>query len=177
MPQPIAVPDEILTRRLRLRRHREDDIKAFQGFMTDSEATRFMPLSDEQRTAAGAKAMLLDIAGHYDSEAPVFSLTITLRDIDRYLGSCGLSPTDEDGVIEIYFNLVPAAQGHGYATEAVEALIDITRSKGTQRLVARIVDGNRPSVGVLERTGFRLTDTIQRELGSTEFYALELERP
>jgi ribosomal-protein-alanine N-acetyltransferase len=174
MSPPIAVPEEIVTRRLRLRRHHEGDVEAFQGFMTDPEATRYLPLDDDERTPAGARAMLLNVAELYDSEAPVFSLTITLLGVDRYLGSCGLSPTDEDDVVEIYFALVPAAQGHGYATEAVEALIGFTRSHGVRRLVARVFDGNRPSIGVLERSGFTLAAAIEGELGPASLFALDL---
>jgi RimJ/RimL family protein N-acetyltransferase len=174
MTPPLAVPEEIVTRRLRLRRHSEGDIEPFQGFMTDPDSTRFMALELEQTTAAGAKAMLLRVTELYDSDAPVFSLTITLRGLDRYLGSCGLSPTKEDGVTEIYFTLVPAAQGHGYATEAVEALVAFTRANGTRRLVARVFDDNRPSVGVLRRTGFILARTIEGDLGPASLYALDL---
>ena len=149
MSPPIAVPEEILTKRLRLRRHHEGDIEAFQGFMTDPEATRYLPLDDDERTPAGARASLLDVAELYDSEAPVFSLTITLLGVDRYLGSIGLSPTDSDDVIEIFFSLVPAAQGHGYATEAVDALIGFARGHGVRQLTARVFDDNRPSIAVL----------------------------
>ena len=114
--------------------------------MTDPVATRYLPLDDDERTAAGARASLLDIAELYDSEAPVFSLTITLLGVDRYLGSIGLSPTADDHAIEIYFALVPAAQGHGYATEAVEALITFTRDNGVRRLIARVFDVIAPAI-------------------------------
>ncbi len=175
MTPPIAVPDEILTRRLRLRRHQEDDIDAFEGFMTDPEATRYMPFEDEQKTSDGARAMLREVAELYDSDAPVFSMTITLPGVDRYLGSCGLSPTKEAGVVEIYFTLVPAAQGHGYATEAVEGLIEHCRANGTHRLVARVFEGNRASVGVLQRSGFTLAEAIDGGvLGPAALYTLDL---
>ncbi len=174
MSPPIAVPDEILTRRLRIRRHHEGDVEAFQGFMTDPEATRFLPLDDDERTPAGARATLLDVAELYDSEAPVFSMTITLLGVDRFLGSCGLSPTDQDDVIEIYFALVPAAQGHGYATEAVEALIDFARDHGIHRMIARVFDGNDPSVGVLRRSGFAFAEAIEGELGPASLFVLNL---
>lgn len=175
MTPPITVPEEILTRRLRLRRHTEGDIEAFQGFMTDPDSTRFMVFDDEQKTEAGARAMLLGVAELYDSEAPVFSMTITLQGVDRYVGSCGLSPTREDGVVEIYFTLVPAAQGHGYATEAVEGLIAHCRAEGVHRLVARAYEGNRASVGVLQRAGFVLAEASDGgELGAAAVYALDL---
>lgn len=142
--------------------------------MTNPDSTRFMLFADEQKTMAGAEAMLLDMTDLYDTAEPVFSMTITLADQDKYLGSCGLSPTDEDGVVEILFTLVPAAQGHGYATEAVEALIDFTRGKGTKRLVAKVFDGNRPSMGVLQRAGFALSRIVDGEFGPTSVYELDL---
>ena len=90
----LTVPEEILTRRLR--RHAEGDVEPFVGFMTDPNATRFIPFDAAQRTASGAEAMLLGLAELYGSDTPVFSLTITLLGVDRYLGSCGLSPTDDE---------------------------------------------------------------------------------
>ncbi len=142
--------------------------------MTNPDSTRFMLFADEQKTMDGAEAMLLDMTDLYDTAEPVFSMTITLAGQDKYLGSCGLSPTDEEGVVEILFTLVPAAQGHGYATEAVEALIDHTRDKGAKRLIAKVFEGNRPSVGVLQRAGFALTDTVDGEFGPTLVYELTL---
>ena len=79
-----------------------------------------------------------------------------------------------NGVLEIFFTLVSAAQGHGYATEAVEALIDFTRKNRTKRLVAKVFDGNRPSIGVLQRAGFTLVETMEGELGLASVYALDL---
>ena len=142
--------------------------------MTNPDATRFMMFADEQKTMAGAEAMLLDMTDLYDTAEPVFSMTITLIDQDRYLGSCGLSPTEEEGVVEIFFTLVPAAQGHGYATEAVEALIDFTKSKGAKRLIAKVFEGNRPSVGVLQRAGFAVSGTVDGEFGPTSVYERDL---
>ncbi|MHA1559186.1 MAG: GNAT family N-acetyltransferase, partial [Alphaproteobacteria bacterium] len=121
------------------------------------------------------KARLLGAAGLDDTEEPIFTMTITLLGVDRYLGSCGLSPTDQDGSIEVYFTLVPAAQGHGYATETVEALVEFARGNGMQQMIARVFDGNRPSVGVLERAGFQMSQVVDDEFGSTSIYALNLQ--
>ena len=174
MPLTIAVPDEILTERLRLRRHNVGDVEAFQDFMADPESTRFMDFAAEQKTAAGAEAMMRGVTDLYDSETPVFSMTITLRSIDRYLGSCGLSQTSDDGVLEIFFTLIPSAQGHGYATEAVEAMIEFAQGRGARRMVAKVFDGNRPSVGVLQRAGFVLSQTIEDDLTPASIYTRDL---
>ena len=174
MPSPFAVPEEILTRRLRLRRHNADDVEAFQGFMANPESTRYMMFADEQKTSEGAEALLLGVAGLYDTEDPVFAMTITLLGLDRYVGSCGMSPTDEVGVMEVYFSLVPAAQGHGYATETVEALINFASANEIRRMIARVFEGNRPSVGVLERAGFQTSEVVDGEFGATSIYALDL---
>ena len=174
MPHQLAVPEEILTRRLRLRRRRADDVEATQGFMTNAESTRYMMFADEQKTRSGAETMLLDTAAFHDTTGPAFTMTVSLLGLDRHVGSCGLMPTDEDGVIEVHFTLAPAAQGHGYATETVEALVEFARANGMQRVIARVFDGNRPSVGVLERAGFRVSQVVDGEFGSTSIYALSL---
>jgi RimJ/RimL family protein N-acetyltransferase len=174
MPVALSVPDEILTRRLRLRRHSEADVEAYQAFIADADSTRFLHLADSDRTPAGARDALLALADLYDSAAPVFSLTITLRGIDRYVGTCGFRPTAEPDTFDVFFTLVPSATGHGYATEAVAALIGHARGIGAHRLTARVTDDDRASIGVLERAGFTLAETLPDDFAAVSIYALDL---
>jgi len=175
MSTQLVVPEEILTRRLRLRRYRPGDDEAFRGLLKTFESTRDASFADEQKTPSGAETVLQGGVELVDMAPLVFVMTITLLVLDRPVGSCGLSPTSRDGAIEVFFTLLPSAQGHGYATETVEALVEFARSEGLQQMVARVFDGNKPSIGVLERAGFKMSQAVDGELGSISIYELNLQ--
>ncbi|MEY2422533.1 MAG: hypothetical protein QOI95_2600 [Acidimicrobiaceae bacterium] len=64
----------------------------------------------------------------------------------------GRSSLDEP---ELAYELLPRAQGHGYATEAAQALLDAAFDTGRRRIWATIGSRNAPSLRVAEKLGFR----------------------
>jgi RimJ/RimL family protein N-acetyltransferase len=77
---------------------------------------------------------------------------------DGFVGDCGLTPQEVDGVteLEVGYHVLPALQGRGYATEAAAASRDFARDVlGAKRLVAIIHPDNRPSQRVAEKIGLR----------------------
>jgi RimJ/RimL family protein N-acetyltransferase len=76
---------------------------------------------------------------------------------DAALGALGFHGVpDESGRVEIGYDLVEPARGHGYATEALRALSAWALAQDAVRVVtARVALGNRPSQRVLERAGFK----------------------
>jgi len=145
----------LTTRRLVLRRHRHDDLEAFAAFLADAQSTRYMAFTDDQRTPAGAAAMLDAVITSYRSPDPIVSLTIADGATDRYLGSCGLNPLGTPGDYEVYYTVVTAERGRGIATEALGALAGHALSCAVvERLVAHVVPENIASIRVAENTGF-----------------------
>ncbi len=66
-------------------------------------------------------------------------------------------PPDGSGAVELGYSLLPAHQRLGYATEAVHALVDhALRFPVVTRVIAETLPALAPSIGVLERNGFRL---------------------
>lgn len=74
-------------------------------------------------------------------DAPTVDLwTLGFAMLDRsagvVVGACGCKgPPGADGVVEIAYGVAPLHQGHGYGTEAVEALVTFARSSGRVRVV------------------------------------------
>ena len=65
---------------------------------------------------------------------------------------------------EIGWCLDPAAEGHGYATEAVRELIRLAFEElGLRRLVANAFAANEPSTRLMERVGMRREQYAVRE--------------
>ncbi|MGW0392171.1 GNAT family N-acetyltransferase [Streptomyces sp. NPDC003042] len=86
-----------------------------------------------------------------------FGMYHLVRDSDGLvIGEMGFHQPPNDGVVEVGFGLPESCRGAGYATEA---LAELTRwaftQTGVDQVVARTLDSNVPSQGVLTRTGFK----------------------
>ncbi|WP_231626765.1 GNAT family N-acetyltransferase [Streptomyces apocyni] len=76
------------------------------------------------------------------------------------LGGMGFHGPPLDGRVEIGYDLVPAAQGQGYATEALRALSTWALATPTVTvIVAHTEHANTASQAVLERAGYTRTAT------------------
>ncbi|WP_320778138.1 GNAT family N-acetyltransferase [Streptomyces sp. CRN 30] len=91
--------------------------------------------------------------------------TLVRRTDDLAVGAMGWhGPPDEDGRVEIGYDLVEPARGHGYATEALRALSAWALAREDVTAVfARTEPGNTPSRRVLERAGFVRVRTDDEE--------------
>ena len=80
----------------------------------------------------------------------------------RILGDLGThGPPDGEGCVEIGYSLAPSARGKGIGTAAVAALVRrLAGVPGIRRVTAVTGAENTPSRRLLERQGFRLTDTL-----------------
>ncbi|MFE5208990.1 GNAT family N-acetyltransferase [Streptomyces sp. NPDC056600] len=85
------------------------------------------------------------------------SYVLVRREDDRAVGSMGFhGPPDEEGRVEIGYDLAVAARGKGYATEALRALAGWALARdGVSVVTARVDPANAASRHVLERGGFR----------------------
>ncbi|MFF5312717.1 GNAT family N-acetyltransferase [Streptomyces massasporeus] len=78
------------------------------------------------------------------------------REDERAIGAMGFhSVPDEAGRVEVGYDLVDGARGHGYATEALRALSSWALGRPEVRtVVANVERDNLPSQNVLARAGF-----------------------
>lgn len=84
---------------------------------------------------------------------------ITRRSDGRAVGGIGFKGPPHDGSAEVGYGLAPSARGHGYAAEALGAILHLAARRGVSRVVADTEAGNVASRRTLERAGFRLRDT------------------
>jgi RimJ/RimL family protein N-acetyltransferase len=90
---------------------------------------------------------------------------LTLRDTGEFVGDCGLTPQQVDGVteLEVGYHIRAALQGRGLATEAAAACRDHARDVlRVGRLIAIIDPRNRPSQRVAEKLGL----VVERDSGN-----------
>lgn len=78
------------------------------------------------------------------------------REDDLAVGAMGFHGVpDDDGRVEIGYDLVESARGHGYATEALRALSAWALARDGVRTVTAVIDrANTPSQNVVTRAGF-----------------------
>ncbi|WP_217546541.1 GNAT family N-acetyltransferase [Streptomyces sp. GbtcB6] len=109
--------------------------------------------------------------GVHRPEFGVFALVS--REDGRAVGGMGFhSAPDEDGRVEIGYDLAEAARGRGYATEALRALTDWAFAREDVRsLFATIEAANTPSQAVVTRAGFAKVSEDENEV------AFELRAP
>ena len=77
----------------------------------------------------------------------------------QLVGSCGLGRRPS-GAVELGYWIARRFWGHGYATEAGAALVDIGRALGFRQLEASHFIDNPASARVLEKLGFESTGLI-----------------
>jgi len=76
----------------------------------------------------------------------------------RTIGGIGFKGGPDNGRVEIGYGLAPSARGHGYAAEAVVALLAIAADHAVATVVAETEPDNVASQRTLVRAGFRRVD-------------------
>ena len=110
-----------------------------------------------RRLDAEGRPTVEDIATHPHEEPQL--LAVERKDTADVIGYCGLvfhgngSPDES----ELAYELLRAAHGHGYATEAGRAVVTWATEAGHPRLWATVRDWNVASRRVLEKLGFHET--------------------
>ena len=98
------------------------------------------------------------MAGRDPGEPGWVQFSVEEQTTGRLVGDVGLSPDEEEpGVIKVGYTMAPRAQGKGYATEAVRALVDYAfDTLGADTVIAYASAENLPSHRVAEKAGLRL---------------------
>jgi aminoglycoside 6'-N-acetyltransferase len=141
------------TPRLTLRRFRPDDAAALSAYRSDPAVARYQgwsaPFSLEQ-----AREWLRDY--NPDPERPGwFQYAIELKADGALIGDVGLKLHENLMQADLGFTLAPDRQGHGYAAEAVRAVLRARIAAGLHRVSAECDARNTRSARLLERLGFR----------------------
>ncbi len=149
--------DEIHTSRLLMRRWREADRAPFAAMNADAEVMRYFPALQSRATSD----TWVD-AFEERFERQGFGLWALERvDTGAFIGFTGLNPMPDGvpgaGGMEVGWRLAQDAWGHGYATEAGRASIDLAfGSLGLEEIWSMTAVLNVPSQRVMQRLGMSL---------------------
>ena len=158
------------TDRLVLRHSRVGDAAVYRQLRTERDP-RVPP---HQRISSEGRPTVEDIAAQIrgEREEPGPGLLAERKGTADVIGYCGLiihgngSPDEP----ELAYELLRAAHGCGYATEAGRAVVTWADEAGYRRLWAGVWDWNVASRRVLEKLGFR--ETGRTEPGSVYGHSL-----
>lgn len=145
------------TARLTLRSFEDADTFVFAGYRSDPEVARYQgwdaPFSMELATRfiEAMKATTPGIPGEW------YQIAIVLKSSGEMIGDCAFHLLAEDArQAEIGFTISRDYQGKGYATEAVQGLLDhLFQTYHLHRVRANCDPENEASAGLLERVGMR----------------------
>ncbi|WP_030566669.1 GNAT family N-acetyltransferase [Streptomyces aureocirculatus] len=136
--------------------------------MTQETATRVVgraPAADDRWAPGyptdGDVESATDYLGHCartGDPQPFGDYEVVRRADGLVIGSLGFNrPPDEDGTVTVGYGLVEAARGHGYAAEALRALLDLARQRGVTCVRGDADHGNVASQHVMTAAGMRFT--------------------
>jgi RimJ/RimL family protein N-acetyltransferase len=179
--RPVIEGDRLPTlraKRIELRWLEPSDVDALFGVFSDREVARYWsapPMTAREQ----AEALLADI-GECFAQRELFQWGIARVDDGVVIGTCTLA-----GVVakhrraELGFALARSHWGHGYATEAVERLLQFAFDDlQLHRIEADVDPRNARSIALLERMGFRREGLLRErwhvggEIADGAFYGL-----
>lgn len=102
----------------------------------------------------GVRAFLRAASAHGNPQ-PFGHYRITRKADGQAIGGIGFKGQPRNGCVEIGYGLARSARGHGYAAEALTALLTVAADHGLFRVVADTDKDNLASQRTLERAGFR----------------------
>ncbi len=107
----------------------------------------------------GAAGMFLHASATNGEQSPFGHYRLTRLSDGQAIGGVGFKGQPEGGCVEIGYGLVPSARGHGYAAEAVKALLPLAADHGVSKVIAETTPDNVASQRTLIRAGFSRVST------------------
>ncbi len=158
---PSMVP-ELLSARLILRRHGEDNLDAAAAMWGDPEVVRY--IGGRPFTREEVWHRILRYLGHW-SLRPYGYWAIHEREGDRFVGEIGLADWKRGTIKldrpEAGWVLAPAAQGRGYAKEAIGLMLEWADAAAIGATCCIIGDANLPSIRLAERFGYTIAPSAR----------------
>jgi RimJ/RimL family protein N-acetyltransferase len=161
--------EPIETARLRLRPHSPADLLALIDGVAELEKRIGMRVADGLRDflvsgdVSPAWIERLRESAATPADPWVHGFGVIHRESGAMMGTTGFrGPPDDDGVVEIGYGIVPAYEGHGYATEAAAALVTFAFDHDAVRLVrAHTLPEANASTRVLGKNGFTFSGPVE----------------
>lgn len=152
----------VATDRLSLRLHRESDLERLVAIYSQSGVARFL-LGEPWTRESGAPQLERRLA-RTGLDGPEGSLALAVERAGHLIGAVSAWRTEQERrTVELGWTLDPAHGGHGYATEAVAAVVD---RHDVHRVSAQMDARNDASARLATRLGMRQEAHFRGDLWS-----------
>lgn len=172
MVAPVLSDTTIETERLRLELLRPAALEALRVNDFDGAArAQGFTFSDEFMATVNDVFLTRQIEGlrRRSSTPGWFARAIVRRDDERLIGHCGFHGTPEDvGRAEVGYIVFEPYRRQGFASEAVQGLLEWAKGQGTRLVFASVSRANQPSLAVVAKLGFRQSDGVTPSDGGDE---------
>ncbi len=160
MAGPIRKKPQIKTARLVLKPYAEQDLGALADLLTDPAVTSTFMVPDlgSRSDAEALVRKLIAFSQPDDTKHLEYGIYLNGKLIG-FVNDCGVAEDE----IEIGYVIHPQAQGCGYATEAVQAVIAELREMGFRKVTAGYFSENTASLRVMEKCGMQQTAVTEEE--------------
>lgn len=147
----------LVCERLPLREPHVSDATDLFAFCSDPESCRYadwQPHTDKSDSRAYISWLKKQMRTERGRVCTWFA---ALKDSQKVIGTVSIVDTDYSGhIVTVGYTFSGEYQHHGYATEAVTALLDyLFRQRDIARVQAKVMPQNLPSIRLLERVGMR----------------------
>jgi RimJ/RimL family protein N-acetyltransferase len=165
---------ELVTERLLLRGLQESDLDAYAAICADAEVRRYLgdgrPL---ERPAAWREIAIF--LGHWDLRG-FGQWAVVERASGEFVGRAGLWQPEGWPGLEVGWVLGRPYWGHGFATEAAGASLELAfGTLGARRVISLIRPDNRRSIRVAQRLGERYDRQVALSGTVHHVYAIDRE--
>ncbi|WP_028594999.1 GNAT family N-acetyltransferase [Paenibacillus assamensis] len=153
---------ELHTERLHMRKMKVSDSPSLFKIWSDPDVTEFMNVSSfTEESQAKDLIKLLDELSQ-DNKAIRYSIIDKVS--NEIIGSCGFNYLDfEHAKAEIGYDIAKTSWGRGYATEAIQSLLDYGFSTlELNRIEAKVEPENVNSAKVLRKLNFSFEGTLRQ---------------
>ena len=153
----------IATDRLILRRFRKADAPVLAAYRSDPEVARYQSW-DAPFSLLRAETAVANFIASDPDKAGWFQYAIERGDDRQLIGDVAVHLHDNLQQAEIGFTLAREHQRHGYATEAVSAVLDrLFRVQGLHKVAGECDARNVASASLMERLGFTREGLLRQQ--------------
>lgn len=151
---------KIETNRLILRLHQKEDFNELHKMWSDENIVKY--ISGKPSSEAESWRRLMVYRGHWDINNYGY-FAVILKETNEYIGDCGLSDFKRglkeipEAAPEIGWMIKSQAQGNGYASEAISAILNWFDNNFQDKTYCIIDPINKASIRIAEKSQYKFT--------------------
>ncbi len=139
--------------RLKFRAIKRGDLEDIYEYSKNPQTSQYLLWSPHQNIFTTQEFIDIILSNYKSGEYNDWA--IVLKKNNKMIGTCGFTRIDcENKIVEIGYVINPSFWGNGYATEAVEAILDFAFNElDVNRVEAKFIVGNEASLNVMKKVG------------------------